>query len=115
MSQIGLLKLREELHNKLLKARSLESILLQPQFERLWEDSTARQQEECKALIVGLDKDGVSRWMRDHPSIDVGEKSVRDLYVMAQRLNIKNYTRLSKEELVATIMRLEASKNGSIQ
>lgn len=77
------------------------------QFSRLWEDSTEAQQEEVIKLIENLDKESLIKWMREHPSIEVGEKSIRDLHSLARRLGIPNYSRLPKEQLVAYIKHSE--------
>ena len=104
----GLIKLQEELHNKLLILRSLEATVAKPLFQRLWDDSKPEQQEFVRKALVAGDKILVESWIRTHPSIDVGERSVRDLYSIAQRLRIKNYSRLSKEELIVSIQQAEA-------
>ena len=86
----GLIRLREELHYRILISRSMETILLRPKFERLWEDSTDKEKEEAKKLITEHNKSGLLKWMKEHPSIDISEKSVRDLIPIARRLGVKN-------------------------
>lgn len=99
----GLLRVREELHNRLLLARSLELLLLKPQFEELWESSNEEQKKEAEKHIKANNKDALVEWMRKHPAIDLGEKTVRQLIPMARRLGVKNYSRLSRDELIVAI------------
>ena len=103
----GLIKLQEELHHHLLKLRSIEATIRQPQFERLWADSNETQQLVLRAYIKNADKDAVIRWSREHPSLQLGEKSLADLKKIAYRLGIKNYSRKGKIELIQDISKKE--------
>jgi hypothetical protein len=80
-------------------------------FERLWDASDTSQQKKVQTYIDKLDKPGIQTWMQGHPSLDVEELSVRQLYPIARRLQILNYSRLPKECLVAAIKKAES--NGS--
>ena len=104
---IGIVALRETLHNKVLLTRSIEYLISQPTFERLWEDSNTPEKERAKLLINKLDREGLQTWMRTHRTIDISEMGVRRLYDIARKLSIKNYSRLSKEELVAEVKKAE--------
>lgn len=105
----GLFKLREELHNRILSSRSLENIIVRPQFERLWHDSTEDQKLAVTKLIEKSDKGGVLQWMRDHPSLDVGEKTWRALITIAKQLGVRNYSRLDRMQLIQAIKEVESS------
>ena len=104
----GIVTLRETLHNKVLVARSLEYVISQPMFERLWNDSNTLEKEKAQKLIDKLDREGIQLWIRGHRSVDIAEMSVRRLYDTARKLGIKNYSRLAKDELVAAIKRTES-------
>jgi len=104
----GLIKLREQLHNKMLVARSIEAILARPHFERLWDDSTLDQQTALRQMVLGVNKDKVLEWIRTHPSICLEEKSMRALFDLAQKYRIKNYSRLQREKLILLIRDAEA-------
>ena len=103
----GLITLREKHHNRLLRARAIESLLMRPSFERLWEDSTPEQQEAAINIIKDFNKEGLLKWVRDHPSIDLGERDRKDLLPIAQRLKIRNYSRLSRMDLIMEITQVE--------
>ena len=97
------MKLREEVHNKVLLLRSLEATILQPKFERLWTDSSKRQKDEVFEIIKAESKRRLNAWIRNHPSIDLGEKSLRQLRDIGCRLGVQNYSRLTKAELIKAI------------
>jgi len=102
----GLIKVREELHNRMLRDRSIELLLLKPGFEVLWKDSTKEQQEEVTKYIQDSARDKLIKWMDTHPSIDLGEKTIRQLIPIAQRLCIKNYSRMGRDDLILAIKEL---------
>jgi len=99
--------LREEVHNKVLLLRSLETTILQPKFERLWADSSKRQKDEVFEIIRAESKGRLNAWIRNHPSIDLGEKSLRQLRDIGGRLGVKNYSRITKAELIKAIQEKE--------
>jgi hypothetical protein len=109
----GLIRLREELHHSILLSRAVENLILRPQFERLWEDSDEQKKLELKTLIIKSDKAGILLWIKNHPSIDVEDKSIRDLMQIARRHSIKNYSRLTRHQLIVNIREVEA-RNGSV-
>ena len=53
------------------------------------------------------DKEAIHVWMRMHPSLDIGEKPLKDLYPLARKLGIKNYSRLSRLNLLVEIRHAE--------
>lgn len=103
----GLLKLLEEHHNRILLARSIEGIITRPQFERLWIASNLEQKQAARKIVESSDKPALLTWIKEHPSIDLGEKPIRDLYPIAKRLAIRNYSRLPREALIAAIRSAE--------
>ncbi len=105
----GLVRLLEEHHNRVLSARSIEGVITSLQFERLWGESTEEQKVAAKKLIEANNKKSILAWMRKHPSIDIGEKPIRDLYPIAKRLGVRNYSRLLRHELIAAIQREESN------
>lgn len=110
----GCIKLQEELHNRILKLRSIESMVNRPQFERLWDDSSQKQKSRLHTLISCAARDGVRHWIRNHPSLDLMEKKLCDLQRIAYRLGIKNYSRKGKLQLVEDI-RMNEEKYGTHQ
>jgi len=103
----GLIKLQEDLHNTILKLRSIEAIVGRPQFERLWDDSSPEQQAALMINIQNADKENVIIWERDHPSLELGEKSLTCLKRIACRLGLVNYSRKGKLELIRDIQEKE--------
>ncbi len=111
----GLHKLCEELHNRILVDRSIENLITRRSFERLWNHSEDDQKEEVKKHVEERNKKNILKWMREHPSIDIGEKPLRDLYPIAKRLHIANYSRLLRDDLIIAIKKAEADNNATQQ
>jgi len=104
---MGLISIREEIHNKLLRLRSIDAIVSRPCFTWLWEDSDEIQLAMFHNLLAAVDRDGIQEWMRDHPSLELGERSLTDLKYIAQRAGVKNYSRKGKPELIRDIQEME--------
>lgn len=103
----GYHRVREELHNRILKLRSIENLISKPIFERLWKDSSKEEATIAEIHIGIINVDGLIRWMRTHRSLDIGEKSLRELQKIAKSRLIKNWSRLTKRELIIQIAREE--------
>jgi hypothetical protein len=103
----GLIKLQEEFHHRLLKLRSIEAMIRRPQFERLWGDSDECDKVQLQQYLFEANKDGVIRWMKDHPSLQLEEKPLVDLKKIAYKLGISNYSRKGKLQLVRDIKEKE--------
>lgn len=100
----GLTKLREEVHNRAITFRTIENIILRPQFTRLWIDSDESERIDIEGIVLRGDRKGVYEWIKNHPSIDLGEKPFRRLREIAKRLGIKNYARLDRLDLIVEII-----------
>ena len=90
-----------------LCARSIEATVKSSKFERLWEDSDEREKSKAEHIIWKEDKKALVDWMRQHPSLDLGERGLPYLRDRGKKLRIKNYSRLSKPELIRAIMNKE--------
>lgn len=82
-------------------------MIRRPQFERLWGDSTSEQQTQIKQYLSEANKDGVIKWMKEHPSLELPEKPLSDLKKIAYKLGISNYSRKGKMNLVRDIQEKE--------
>lgn len=85
----------------------MEAMILRPQFERLWNDSSEEEKNVVREYIEKCDKKGLSNWLRTHRSLDLGERSYEYLREAARRLGIRNYSRLTKPELIRLIKEAE--------
>ena len=104
---MGLMKLREEVHNRAMTFRTIENILLRPMFVRLWIDSTDAEKKTVEEIIKQGDRNRLNKWMENHPSVDLGEKPFRNLRRIGQKLGIENYSRLDRAQLIAAIIQKE--------
>jgi len=103
----GLIKIQEELHHRLLKLRSIDALIHRPEFEALWNDSTVPEQAELVEFITQANREALYKWVREHPSLDVTQKSLPRLRAQARRLGLENFSRLGKIELIRNILEKE--------
>lgn len=104
-----LLKLRGEIHEIHLFIRRIEYLLNTQLFKRLWTGTKEKKKEEF-LVNKTLDKneikrklDIIKRWIDNHPDLEIGEYPVWRLKTRAKALGIKNYSRLTKVELIKEI------------
>jgi len=83
-------------------------MIRRPQFERLWADSSPPTQIELQQYIFECNKKQVSRWMREHPSLELAEKQLTELKRIATNLGIQSVSRMGKLDLVRAIQTKEA-------
>lgn len=103
----GLIKLKEEFHNKVLKMQAVERLVSRKSFDRLYEESTDSQKADVEKIIAEADRHRLANWIRRHPALDLCEKPVLVLRDMAAARQIKNYSRLSKVDLVRELEKYE--------
>ena len=92
-----------DVHNKILSYRSIEHLINQPYFERLWQVSTGLSRILFRKMADKGDRLGCHNWIHNHPSLELGELSIRQLRKIAYEVGVKNYSRLSKYELIVGI------------
>lgn len=103
----GLINLREVVHNKILVLRSIENILARPKFIRLWHDSNECEQAFVICMATEGKKEEILKWINEHPSLDLGDKTLTQLRDIAKRLGVKYYAQLMHGELVSEILKKE--------
>ena len=103
----GIHLIREQLHSKVLRLRSVETLLSTILFERLWQDSDDKERKAVSKCIDDGDRKGITDWMNGHASLDVAERPFKYLKGLARKLRIRNYSRLSKVELIRAIKETE--------
>lgn len=108
----GLLKLREEIHNRILRLRSMETLILRPLFDRVWEDSSEEERTKILALLDQADRNGLGLYIQKHASFAMEEKSSKELKNIARRFGILNWSRMTKDELVISIVKEEMNDRG---
>lgn len=94
-------------HRKMNQARSILQMITTDKFKTLWEGSSELEKKRMVSIVLGNNKDEVDLWIKHHPSMEVGELSIRRLRERGKRLRIKNYCRLMKYELVREIEKVE--------
>ena len=106
----GIHSVREKLHSKVLRLRSIEGLVSSILFERLWSDSTMKQRKEAIEYIKTEARKKLITWTQTHESLDIAELPFARLKALARKLCVRNYSRLSKLELIRAIKEVE---NGS--
>ena len=100
-------ELKKATHDNTLQARSIEAIVHSARFGRLSEDSSVGDQTQAEVAIWQGSKQKLMEWMKEHDSLELGERPVSYLKAMARKLRIRNYSRLSKPELIGAINKRE--------
>ena len=90
-------------HRYALRIRTQDVLLQSVLFEVIWEKATNKEKEEVLTYIQEVNISELKRWIKKK------ELSVRKLRVLASNNHIKNYSRLSKIQLI------EALKKKGIQ
>ncbi len=108
-----LTRLRHDIHQKILIFRSFEHYIQQPRFARLWQDSSPEERDSVVAHILEGNKVGFLKWLKLHSSLDFGEMGIRELRLLASVMNVSNYSRLLKPELISELNRMEGKADGS--
>ena len=104
---IELSELRQKLHQEVNNLRSIEHYLKQPHLENLWILSNKKKKDELIDIIEKKDKQKLMNWIRRHPSLELGEKTIRQLREDAKELFITNYSRMDKLELLMALKNRE--------
>jgi len=99
--------LQATVHRKTLRLRSIEAIVLSSQFERLWMESDTELRDKVEKLVIEDCRVAILLWMKQHPSLDLGERPMDYLRGRGKFYHIKNYSRLTKPELIGEIQRRE--------
>lgn len=99
----GLYKLREEIHNRVLKQRRIQTIVESLRFEQFWEtlSPVEKASVDLKAKIGA--HEALLTDIRSFESTELGEKRIRALRELGKEHNIKNYSRLSRGELIRAL------------
>lgn len=96
-------KLRTTIHERYIAYRAIDVLLSLPVTEMLWEASTDDLKSKLTALALAGDRYGVTKWIKTHPAHNLSELSVRILRLEAQKEGIKNYSRMTKIELIEAL------------
>ena len=102
---MDLRELREDIKCKTSHSRGIDMLINTDKFERLWEDSTPEQREKVTLLVQFGFKSRVIEWVKNHSCLDLGERSIQFLRERGKELRLKNYSRLSKAELISAIQK----------
>lgn len=103
-------KLRAASHEKVNDFRSVNSVINTRKFERLWSDSTPEGQDACRKIVEGGNREGLQKWMDNHPSIEIGEMPATHLKMLARRYKISNYSRLDRLGLIEALVHYEETR-----
>jgi hypothetical protein len=103
----GLIKLREEVHNRVLKIRQIEHLVASARFGKAWDLADPDEQGALKLMLANADAQAVNTWISNFLHSDLGELSWRELMKLAKDRHIRKYSRLSKLDLIVEITEWE--------
>jgi hypothetical protein len=102
--------LRADIHSCVLELRSIELIINSTAFQYVWEHTDEFERGVILSLIHCKDSHTLRHRISNHACLDLGEKPLRILRAMASKLDIVNYSRVSRSALILAIEK--AKKNG---
>jgi hypothetical protein len=97
--------LQTEMHQKILRLRSIESLICKSDFLQIWESASVSEKKVVIEHINAGRREQVVIWQQRHRQKDLGEMSSASLKSIGRQLGIKNYSRLTKRELIQGIQR----------
>jgi hypothetical protein len=100
---VNLSQIKEKIHKEILLLRSIERILVQEEFEVLWSKLDTIDQWVFEDVIKDKDRIQIIRLIKRNPALELGERSLSELKHIAKMVRLKNYSRLTKYELVALL------------
>jgi len=92
--KIGCVDIAIQHHKYALKIRAQDVILQSPVFSAIWEKSTDDERKEVLEYIHKIDIAALKQWLKGK------ELTVRELRELASHNHVRNYSRLSKTELM---------------
>ena len=102
-------QLKEENEFKLNKLRAIKRLINTPEFQHLWEDSTCIQKQAIEWYIHKNDLAAIRSWCKNHDSLELGERSTKQLRELARLLSIPYWSRLTKPQLIYCV---QEARNG---
>lgn len=103
-----------EVQDRVNRQRAIERVIARPDFVEAYERACQSCRSHVETLIVGCDREGVVRWIREQVSREYGELSLRELRRIGQKLGVPRYNNLSKDLLLSEIVnRAEEKARGS--
>ena len=88
--------------------RSIQHKLEASHINELWLLSDEQQRKEVIAYIYNGDKNKLKEWIDTHPSTKVKDWSYNRLRDRAKDIGVKNYSRMTREQLIEYIVKIEA-------
>ena len=100
-------KLCFDVSEKTKAMRNILNLVKSELFQTVWEAANAFQQERAYKIIEDGEKGALRQWMMMHESIEFGEKTWQALVEHAKWYQIKNYSRLTRIELIRELERVK--------
>lgn len=91
--------LQESLNTKLRNRKSIVYLINKHRFQFLFENADEDAQSEVLIFIKEEKVLAVKKWISDQ----TGEQNLSDLRLLGQRYAIKNYSRISKKDLLKAL------------
>jgi hypothetical protein len=100
------------IHNEILKLRSIENLISSQKFNQLFESSSEEKKKELLEILEKKNLYSLKTWVTTHPNIDLGEMNTIRLKDIAKQKRVPNYSRMYKEELINTLQSMEGEDVG---
>jgi len=85
------------------EVRNIDNLVITKHFKTVWEASTDEEKEKAWKMITTHNKKELNSWVQLHDSLALGELSWCALVHRAKKKQVKNYSRLTRLELLAAL------------
>lgn len=92
-----------------LNYRRIEYAFNTKAFQSLWSGATEEEKRKIEAWVEVCDIESILTWVRKNPQLEIAEWRIADLRIEARDLMIKNFSRMSKQDLVRVILERKAN------
>lgn len=95
--------LAQKVKQRCANARSIHEIIITEKFSDLYGSSTDSEKKRIESIILANSAEELKAWVRTHPAAALETLSYGRLRERAKRLQIQNYSRMMKGELIEAI------------
>lgn len=83
----------------MLDLRAIDRMIQSPDFVTLWEDAAQKERGELIGYIRDVNIEAVREWFEEEQVVTLEDLSKRELVKLASYHHVKNYSRMSKDQL----------------
>jgi hypothetical protein len=102
---------RQLAYNRLNEVRNVEYLVKSPEFQATWDGAIEGARAIVLIHIKNGDKNEVQKWLDHHRKVAHAEKKWTVLMNHAKKCGVKNYSRMSRAQLIAALESYDRRKD----